>query len=48
MAMKSAIDFLNAFRMISQSDNYYGGRDSLKAENSNVLIINNPLDLHHL
>ena len=38
MAMKSAIDFLNAFRMVTNSDNYYGGRDALKAENSNVKI----------
>lgn len=36
MALKNSIDFLNAFRMVSQADTYFGGRDALKAENSNV------------
>jgi len=36
MALKNAVDFLNAFRMVTNADNYYGGRDPLKAENSNV------------
>lgn len=36
MALKNAVDFLNAFRMISGADNYNGGRDAIKAENSNV------------
>ena len=36
MILKQSIDFLNSFRMITQADNYYGGRDVLKAENSTV------------
>lgn len=36
MALKNAVDFVNAFRMISGADNFNGGRDAIKAENSNV------------
>jgi len=36
--LKSVLDFLNAFRMNFQTDNYFGGRDILKAENSNVTL----------
>jgi hypothetical protein len=36
MALKNAVDFLNAFRMVSGADNFNGGRDAIKAENSNV------------
>jgi hypothetical protein len=36
LALKSSLDFLNAFRITSQADNYFGGRDVIKAENSNV------------
>lgn len=35
-AVKTAVDFLNAFRMVTGADNYHGGRDVLKSENSNV------------
>lgn len=36
MILKQSIDFLNAFRMITQADSYHGGREILKAENSTV------------
>ena len=36
LALKSALDFVNAFRINSERDNYFGGRDILKSENTNV------------
>jgi hypothetical protein len=50
MALKNAVDFINAFRMISGADNFNGGRDAIKAENSNVSFqdSSNLIDLHHL
>ncbi len=53
MALKNAVDFLNAFRMISGADNFNGGRDAIKAENSNVKtleiihVVVNSLDFHY-
>lgn len=37
-AVKTSVDFLNAFRMVTGADNYHGGRDVLKSENSNVIL----------
>lgn len=43
LSLKSSIDFLNAFRAISHADNYFGGRDVVKAECSNVITSNSDL-----
>lgn len=47
-ALKTTLEFIDAFRMVSQADNYYGGRDVLKAENSNVGSFRFISDLHCL
>lgn len=35
-ALKSVLDFVNAYRIRGDQDNYFGGRDILKSENTNV------------
>ena len=42
--MKDVFDFLNAFRVIIQIDNYFGGREIIKAENSNIFVISDFMD----
>lgn len=43
-ALRSALDFANAYRIVTEKDNYFGGRDILKSENTNVL----PVDCRFL
>jgi hypothetical protein len=35
-ALKSVLEFVNAYRIVTEKDNYFGGRDILKSENTNV------------
>jgi hypothetical protein len=41
LSLKEILDYLNAFRVISAADNYFGGREILKAETTNVNIFFN-------
>lgn len=36
-SLKSVLEYLNFLRVVSGADNYFGGRDILKAENTNVI-----------
>lgn len=44
LTLKEVVDCLNAFRAITQADNYFGGREILKSENANIFLISDFMD----
>ena len=44
LSLKEILDYLNAFRVISAADNYFGGREILKAESTNIFVISDFMD----